>query len=122
MSIRLTREQIDVIGDLLFRCDACGDDGEVYRQGENDGELSRVSVGLPATVELDLCRRHLRVLGPRWVVHGAMFCPHCNGLVERTGRTRPIENGDGIWEEFECENNRNAITFTEHFHEWEPLD
>ncbi len=146
MSLHLTADQIDAVsashdGDLLFHCDACEGTSKAYRQGE-DG-LTRVNLmamrrsrqykegfyEAGPVLEVDLCRKHLREFGAQYVTWGASFCS-CGGIVDFTGNTRPIKNGDGVWQEHQCEyfNDHKTspmsprYTSFPHFREWEPLD
>ncbi len=136
MSIAIPSSQLDARLDegIWFRCDACEEsNGVMWRQGEGDGRIFTVSISpglqkdrfaddvLNATVDVHLCRDHVRRFR-QWITWGVMFCPHCNGIVERTGRTRPIENCDGVWEEFQCENTPAKSRSQMHYHEWDPLD
>lgn len=131
MTIVLTKEQLDSQEEpLTFQCNACGVDSEIFRQGECTSKLFHVTIDpnvragkftdTRVDINVDLCRLHLRFLRP-YVTWGALFC-ECGGIVEATGETQPIENSDGVWEELKCEHFDNVITFSEHYHEWEPID
>lgn len=140
MSIAIPEKNLNELIDegLFYRCDACGDDSELFRQGECDGKLFHVSIDpggkgdrpvIPRSdLAVDLCRLHTRLL-QSYVTWGASFCS-CGGIIERTGKTRPIDNSDGVWEETQCEyyDNHKASPVSPrysqypHYHEWEPVD
>lgn len=138
--IALSREQLDGLlvlePGLAHRCDACGEAGEHYLQGECEGKLFSVAlnpakkafVASDSDINIELCREHVR-LYRGYITWGVSFCS-CGGIIERTGLTKPVDTGDGVWEEARCEyfssHEQSPVAarykMFPHYQAWEVLD